>query len=236
MNTQPIEIVRRELDTEHYYWVNGEFFPGVTKILDEAAPTPYALKQFFINNNSQEIAEIKESTGGFGSKLHDAYEKLLNGVELNLKDDYPTTKEKKHLASFYEWYQEVKPTNLQTEQTVASLTHRYAGTLDLFCMINGEAWIIDFKTSNGIYWSHELQLAAYKQAYEETYPEVSVQHVGILRTGSKHKKGYEFKEITRPFEDFKQVYNTYLSMHDGKIPEPPSIDVYPDKLKLEIGK
>lgn len=228
-------IVKKELDDSHYYFVNGEFFPGVTTILDEACPTPYGLKQFFLNNTAESAEEIKTTTGEFGSKLHNAYEQLLNGVELNLKDDYPKLKEKKHLISFYDWYREFQPENTQTEQTVASLTYKYAGTLDLFCKKNGETWIIDFKTSNGIYWSHELQLTAYKQAYEEMHG-IKIDHVAILRTGTKHKSGFEFKEIEREFKSFLNTYNTYLDLHDGKIPEPPLIDIYPDTMKLEIKK
>ena len=41
------EIVRKEIDDSHYYFVDGEFYPGVTSILEEAAPVPYALKQWF---------------------------------------------------------------------------------------------------------------------------------------------------------------------------------------------
>lgn len=229
------QIVKKEIDDTHYYFVDGEFYPGVTTILDQACPTPFGLKQFLLNNTAESAEEIKTTAGDFGSKLHSAYEQLLNGIELNLKEDYPKTKEKKHLISFYEWFLGFEPTKVQTEQTVASLTYKYAGTLDLFCVKDGETWIIDFKTSNGIYWSHELQLTAYKQAFEEMHG-IKIDHVAILRTGSKHKAGYEFKEITRSFDDFLNTYKIYLSLNGGAIPEPPLINVYPDTLKLEIKK
>lgn len=232
MNT-PIEIVRKEIDNTHYYFVNGEWYPGVTGILDEAAPMPFGLKLWLQTNTKEEADAIKDTTAALGSKLHDAYEKLLNGVEIDMLHDFPTTKEKKHLVSFYDWYNAFKPTEMQTEHTIASLTYKYAGTLDLACKIDGKLTIVDFKTGNAIHWSHGLQLAAYKHAYEEMYG-VTVEQVFVLRTGTKHKAGYEFKEMTLPFDAFKNVYQTYLNLHDGKIPEPPLIDVYPDTLKLEI--
>lgn len=233
MNTK-IEIVKKEIDNSHYYFVNGEFYPGVTSILDEAAPMPFALRQWLLNNTQESASEIKDTSAALGSKLHDSYEKLLNGIELDLAKEYPTTKEKKQIMSFYNWFNTYKPTELQTEHTVASLSHKFAGTLDLACKIDGKLTIVDFKTGNAIHWNHGLQLAAYKFAYEEMYG-VKVEQVFILRTGSKHKAGYEFKDMTEvPFACFENVYKTYLNLHDGKIPEPPLVDVYPDTLKLEI--
>lgn len=228
-----IEIVRKEIDATHYYFVDGVWYPGVTSILDEAAPKGYGLLNFFKNNDAESIEKIKEETAEFGSKMHDAYEKLLNGVELNLAKDYPTTKEKKHIISFYTWYNATKPTEIQTEHTIASVKYRFAGTLDLACKINGETWIIDFKTSSGIYMSHEMQITAYKQAFEEMYG-VKVAHLGIVRTGTKHKAGYEFKEVTRELKEFLNVYEMYKSLHGGKIPDPPLVDVYPETLKLDL--
>lgn len=225
------EIVKKELDTSHFYWVDGIFMPAVTSILDEAAPTPYALKQFMLNNNAEYVEDVKNTAGDFGSKIHDAIEKLLNGVELNLKDDYRSTKEKRHLASFATWFQDTRPEIISAEQTVASVKYQYAGTLDLVCRIDDQIWIIDFKTSSGIYLSHELQITAYKQAFEETFGE-QVEHTGVLRTGTRHKAGYEFKEIERDIEDFTNIYKTYLVLHDGKIAAPPEVDTYPDTLKL----
>lgn len=228
-----INIVRKEIDDSHYYFVNDEFYPGVTSIIDEAAPTSYGLRNFLLTNTPESADDISKTSLALGSKMHDAYEKLLNGVELSLVNDYQTTKEKKHLLSFVQWFEDFKPTKVQTEQTVASVDYKYAGTLDCLCEKDGETWLIDFKTSAGIYWNYEIQVAAYKQAVLETLG-ITVDKMAILRTGTKHKCGYEFKEITRSFSEFETVYKTYLSLHDGKIPEPPMINVYPDVIKLNI--
>lgn len=228
-----INIVRKEIDDSHYYFVNGEFYPGVTSIIEEAAPTAFGLKQFLLNNTPESANDISKTALELGSKMHDAYEKLLNGVELSLSNDYQSTKEKKHILSFAQWFEDFKPLKIQTEQTVASLNYKYAGTLDCLCEKDGEIWLIDFKTSAGIYWNYEIQVAAYKQAVLETLG-IKVNRMAILRTGTKHKSGYEFKEITRSFLEFEMVYRIYLSLHDGKIPSPPMIDVYPDVIRLNI--
>lgn len=228
-----IEITRREIDDSHYYWVDGEFVPGVTRIIDEAGPVAYGLKQFFLRSTPESAEETLRTTGDFGARMHDAYEALGNGEELNLAEDYPRIKAKKHIMSFVNWFQEFKPNigSIRTEYTVASKKFKYAGTLDFMCTKGRGIWLVDYKSGGGIYYPHELQIAAYKQAVQEMYG-IRVHHTAILRTGSKHKAGFEFKEVNKPFKAFQNVYRSYLDLHGGKIPAPPEIDVYPETVRI----
>jgi hypothetical protein len=230
--TPKFEIIRKEVDDSHYYFIDNEFYPAVTAILDEAAPVPWALKDWFKRMTPDEINGKQKESLEFGSKIHDAIEKLLNGFELNLLRDYPSTREKKHIVAFAQWYLNFKPKVIATENTVASKKYKYAGTLDLLCQVGDTYWIVDFKTSAGVYESYHWQLAAYRQAVLETYG-IAVEKSAILRTGTKHKSGYEFVEGARPFDEFKKIYDIYISLHNGEIPKPPMIDVYPETLKLE---
>jgi CRISPR/Cas system-associated exonuclease Cas4 (RecB family) len=225
------EITRREFENCHYYFVDGDYYPGVTSILDEAAPTGYGLKQFFLNHTAADAEEIRSESASFGSEMHRLYEELLNGVELDLKAR--DLKSVKHLISFKEWYKEFKPHDFKTEMMVYSKKYKYAGTLDFVGTHMGKRWLVDFKTSSGIHFNHEIQLVAYKRAYEEMTGE-TIDHMGILRTGTKHKAGYEFKEIDRNFNDFFCVYCTFVALHGGKYPSLP-VDLlkkHPDKIKL----
>lgn len=228
----PFEVIRKEIDDSHYYWIDGEFVPGVTTIL-ESGPVSYGLKSFWQGNTAEEANKKMNDAADFGTLMHDAYERLLNGEELDLVNDFKDIKAKKHLMSFHNWFHEFKPDvkTIKTEHVIGSKKYKYGGTLDLACVKDGELWIVDFKTSAGIYTNYERQIVAYKQAYEEMYGE-KVKHTAILRTGSQHKCGYEFKETERPFESFLSVYNTYVDENGGKIPEPPEVDVYPEKLKI----
>jgi len=241
-------IVLKMVDDSHFYYVDGEFYPSVTRILDLAAPKEYGLLNWFKNNTAEDIEAISNEAKGNGSTVHDGCEKLLNGIEIPLKDY--TIKAKKALWSFYQWYLLNKPTKLITEHSVASVKYRYAGTLDLVCSINGLVLnavdkgtradrdyrvLIDFKTNKGgIYFTNKLQILAYKQAFEETTGE-SIDECWALRLGSQHKCGYEFKRVDREvgIEDFMNVYNVYLRINGGQVEEPPIINVYPDVLKLE---
>lgn len=234
MKIAPIQLVKKEIDDSHYYWLDGEFVPSVTAILEEAGPVGYALKKYFQDSTPEDIREKSKDSLKFGSLVHNTIERLLYGEEINLlAPEYNHTKLKKHLMSFHNWFHEFKPDvhSIQTELMVGSRKYKYAGTLDLACKRNGELWIIDFKTSAGIYPNYERQIAAYKEAYQEMFG-VKVDHTAILRTGTQHKKKFEFKETEKPFDSFLDVFKTFLDEHEGKVPEPPDVSVYPDTLKL----
>lgn len=256
-------IVKKEIDDSHFYFVNGEYYPGVTTILEEAAPVGPELKQYFIKNSQEEIKKKSEESLEIGSSAHEAIAHLLMGEEIDLNEvTLPngkvvkrSIKEKKSIIGFSNWFTIVKPTNYLTEHTVASVSMKYAGTLDFAGWLPSENitkaltdksaknfkavkeedfWIIDWKTSAGIYYNYQLQGMAYKKAYEEMYG-IHVDHVGIVRVGTNHSNKYEFVEVTpdqAEFVDFENVYKTYLKLHGGKIPQPPTMDVYPSKLKI----
>lgn len=50
------------------------------------------------------------------------------------------------------------------EASIFNRTQKYAGTLDMIATINGERWLIDFKTGSGVYPEAALQMAAYAHA------------------------------------------------------------------------
>ncbi len=242
------QVVRKDIDDSHYYWLlkaganikkfatEGMFVPGSTTILGDAGPVGYGLRNFWMANGKEGSDQIMKESGDFGTSIHDAIERLLYGEELDLERDYSNTKYKdarKHLMSFHDWFHAFKPDikSIKPEFVVGSWKYKYAGTLDLFCTKGKENWLIDFKTGSGIYSNHERQIASYKQAYEEMTGK-KIHKMGILRTGTRHKVGYEFRKVDKPFASFLNVYKTYLDENGGKIPKPPLVDVYPEKLRI----
>lgn len=248
LKLQNMKLWRVDIEDDHFYWSDDYgYVPSVTQVLDAGMPTPFGLKLFYQIKTKEEADKVLEDTGNFGKLMHDAYEKLLLGLPLNLERDYPRDDMKHSILSFMDWFQTWQPTEFETEQSLAYVSEEYAlaGTLDLVCMINGERWLIDFKTTTGIRQKHELQVIAYKHAYEQSYG-VEIDRVGVLRLGTTHKgrkkknddlqmtgRGWEFKEVTNyTMEDYDIVYRMFLLVNNGKIPEPKLKVKYPVEVRL----
>lgn len=65
------------------------------------------------------------------------------------------------------WASGVKLKPIQIEQTIYSLQHRYAGTLDLLAEVDGVLTVLDWKTGKSVYAESFLQNAAYQVAVGE---------------------------------------------------------------------
>lgn len=235
-------IVKKEVDDEHFYFVNDKFTPGVTTILHETMPTPYALRHW-IGEVGNEKAEAKlEKAGDRGTLIHDTCEKLMNGIEINLKELFPKQSDQKVIVGFVNWFNEYKPEfEISDIERVVASKLGFAGTLDLYCLIDKKPVIVDFKSSGGIYDSHKLQITAYQQAFEEMTG-VKTSRM-ILHLNPRVKSGYSVygedkmvikkKPITT--DDFMSVFNLYKVLNGGEIPEPNLVDIYPDTIKLYEG-
>lgn len=231
-------IVRKEIDGSHYYFVDGKFFPGVTTILHETLPTAETLRKWIGDIGNEKAQEKLERAGERGTSIHNACERLLKGDTINLQDEFKSNSDKKCVAAFVNWVHETQPVikdQADIEKTLAS-SYGFAGTLDIFCYINDEPWIVDIKTSAGIYEAHKLQQAAYQQAFYEMTG--IMPNIGILHLNSKTKKGWSFiqkleiggKQVT--FDDFMKVFEVYKMLNGGKIKSPPLKDIYPAMITL----
>jgi hypothetical protein len=124
------ELTRVEIDDDHYYFIDGEFCMSVTEVLDKAAPFPEGLRQWLRKTDAAESEEVFKNAGDRGTKLHDALERLLNGIELEMTD-YPTKFEKDALVSFVRVMRFLQPTKFKTELILADKELRIGGTTDL---------------------------------------------------------------------------------------------------------
>ena len=85
-----------------------------------------------------------------------------------------------------------------------NLQEGYAGTIDLVCEIDGELYIVDLKTSQYVWPEHEIQISAYKHAYDKGAK------LAILQLGyRRNQKGWKFTEVDDKYNLFqaaKQIW------------------------------
>ena len=96
-----------------------------------------------------------------GSEVHDICDRIAKGEDI--KRVHPD--HQGFLDRFTKWIKDFEVGFMESEITVWSDTHGYAGTLDAICMIDGEVVILDWKTgASGVWPDVALQLNAYANA------------------------------------------------------------------------
>ena len=215
------------------------YFPSVTTYLN-SYPTSEHLVKWIAENGFHESRAMRDAAGKSGTKIHQNIELLLEGKELTREGSF-TTEEWVKLESFVKWHQDYKPEVIALEVPVFSKKGGYAGRVDCIAKINGELYIVDWKSSANIHKSFPLQFAAYANAIEENTDFV-INNVAAIQLGAKNKTGYRFvtypdwKELHYP--TFQAVQKTWLYDNFDSLKNPKELPILklPAVLKLDIKK
>jgi len=212
-----------------YYRRNGDYYPSVTYVLSY-----YPKGKFFedwLKKVGYSSEYIVKKAGEEGTAVHEMIEEYLNGKELNFLNQYGSPQCSPDVwqmfLRFVEWWEEYKPTLIETEVHLFSDELKVAGTCDMVCEIDGQLWIIDFKTSNHLQTTYDLQAAVYGKCYEECYGKTPDRYGILWLKSSKRKgaagkmqgKGWEMYESSRSQEDNLDIFKTVKKLFDLENPE-----------------
>ncbi|RPI86124.1 MAG: hypothetical protein EHM34_00070 [Nitrosopumilales archaeon] len=182
--------------TDNYYLIKGKKYARVTRI-NSIIDKP-ELKNWYAKTGPIKAKEILKKRAGFGSTLHKLIEVTLK-KEVLTKANYDSMLIES-IELFEKWQEkhELLPDSL--EQHLWSEKHKYAGTADYIGIFDGKLYILDWKSSRGIYDEYWLQMAAYVNAFEEQTG-LKVEGVGILQI-----RDGETNFITKSYDEIMSVY------------------------------
>jgi hypothetical protein len=113
-----------------------------------------------------ECNRIKNESAVFGTNVHSQIESYLSQ---KASDAVYTPEEIKCFENFKNWYSTygLVPVSMEPEDAVISTRYNYQGTWDFIGKKDGVLLVADWKTSNQLYDTVGLQLAAYAHLYGE---------------------------------------------------------------------
>jgi hypothetical protein len=181
------------IDTRFYATPSGGYVPSVTTIL-EAYPKDASYFKW-LKDVGGDADAIRDEAGRRGSLVHELTERYDSGEEVSYVDENGRPKYKMLEWSMFERYVDYStnhnPKIEMIEVHMVSSDLGYAGTLDRILTIDGKRYLVDIKTSNSIYPSYWLQLAAYRRLL--AHHGLVVDEVAILwlnaKTRTRGKKG-----------------------------------------------
>lgn len=209
------------LPDSRFYRRNKEYYPSITHVLSIYPKGKHFeewLKKVGYASNY-----IVQKSADEGTQVHEMIEQYLLGEKIKfLKNDIPQYPINvwNMFQRFVEFWDTYKPELLKTEIHLFSDELKVAGTCDLVCKIDGEIWIIDFKTSNQLNNAYYLQTAIYRKCYEECF-NIKVKNSAVLwlksskRKFNKEKmwgKGWEISLSPRKYEDDLRIFKNLLEI------------------------
>lgn len=223
---------------ERFYLIGKKYYPSVTNMLGITYPDGGALTKWRGDIGNEDANRIMNQAGEDGTFIHQAIEDLIAGREI-ISDDIVKRFDKtrslkihKALESFIDFWNEYQPEVIETEYSVADTKLKLAGTIDMKCRLNTDAyqdeWIIDWKSSKSIGPKHKIQLSLYAKMD-------NVNKMGIVHLGNTTKKGYSFlplkeEEFARFYKEGLACNKLFQTMYPSA--KPKEFD-FPDKFKLK---
>ena len=199
----------------HTYTIDGRPLVSVTSVIREVLRAP-ALEQWF-KMVGMAADTIRDEAAAFGKSVHAGLAAHASGHNL-LPMDMPETWEQTVEAG-RRWIDGNLEEVYAVEQAVASAKYGYAGKPDIYGRRYNHRTpvLIDFKTTAAVYWSHPMQLAAYRKAAAETYGDRPAERIVLLF--SKDEPGrvteHHFKQHDRDFAAFGYCLALFNLMKGG---------------------
>lgn len=232
------------IEDQRFYKNKDDYYPSVTYILSYYPKGKHFEK--WLKENGENADDIAKESATSGHKVHHAIENLLKEKEISwIKDGYSqySLYEWKMILSFTEFWNLYKPNLVHSEFHIFSNKYKYAGTIDLVVEIDSKLWILDMKTTNSLHTTNDLQLAAYKEAWDE-FHDRKIDNYGILWLKSKSRKinkdkmqgnGWALVQSERSHEENFDIFSKTYDIF--KIENPiskPIFQQYPNSIKIEF--
>ena len=234
----------------HLYYFNGAGpWPGVTsitRVLDAPALTYWKMNQVAqaAIAGAERLIEDREagkadaavkylttlSTTAMdrGSRIHAAIEQVMRREPATIDP-----RDEAAVAGARAWLNaQVREHGLRPLEVEAFLLHEtlgYGGTCDLIAELDGEVWLLDWKTGKSVAWpsgevyrDHRLQLAAYEHAEfiakvgdPERYPIPAITRHGIVHVTDGGTRLYPAPVTDRDWVAFRACLNLHQWTKDA---------------------
>lgn len=201
------------------YWLDGKRIPSVTTIISNCKIGGIEPLLWWANNEGLEgrsHRETKDRAADAGTCAHDMIEAYIKGVEF---DPQPYTYEALDAAkpcfdAFLKWKEQTNLELVKSEVSLISEKYKYGGTLDAMAM-GGSLVLGDWKTSSHCYPDYLIQLAAYKQLWEENNPDQPITGGAFLLRVARPKHADDPVTFAHHYwENLDLAWESFLHMRE----------------------
>lgn len=204
----------------------GEIVSGVTTIIDsqlgwnKRVLIAWARREALAGRDPDKILE---QAGDIGSIVHLLIEAHINSqienkelkAELDSYSKIDIDKAENAFIAYLDWEKRNNLIYIASEMRVVSEKHRAGGTIDILAKNNGNLWLIDPKSSKGIYPEFIVQVSAYKMFYEEQKNQ-KISEVHLLHLGKENGSFADHKLSDAQLKDGRNVFEYCRRLYDLK--------------------
>jgi hypothetical protein len=202
----------------------GDKIPGTTTICGIAKDSGPLVNWAYKKGREHErlLAQGKEAprhlydvvghAADIGTLAHEYCEADIKGTEPPVLPDDKREPVLMAYGQYQQWKAQTRIKIIASEVPLVSERHQFGGTLDFVCEIDGVYCLGDFKTSNAVYPEMLLQLAAYRELWNENKPEQPITGPShLLRISKEHADfaHHSYGDLSAEWDTFKHLRHVY---------------------------
>lgn len=194
-----------------YRNAKGESVPGTTTVIGSCLGWNknqlmwWAWKQ---GKDGLNFRETSEKAADIGTQAHAMVEAHITGQSIPEGDP-------KAVAAFGEYLEWQKRTRIEiigSELAMVNEEYGYGSTLDAIGRFDADYELLDWKSSNGCYADHAIQLAAYSANWNLNNPDKAVSRIHLCRFGKEggfHHHSWRLVDLQPAWESFLSLLTLY---------------------------
>lgn len=208
------------MPTQPYKLVDGKRVPGVTTIIGRFKDSGGLIYWAFDQGKAAERGEInslydkRDEAASLGTIVHEMVETHIDKKDYAVPGwltDEQIEQVNRSYGAYFEWHNQSNMEFIEQEMPLVSEKYKYGGCPDAVAMVNGKLCLIDWKTSNGIYPDYLIQIAAYKNLWEENR-DTKIEGFHLCRFSKdygdfSHHYYPELGDAWEQFKLFRQAYD-----------------------------
>jgi len=203
------------------YRINGKRVKGVTTVIGRFKDSGGLMYWAFNQGKAAERGEIeklydkRDEAAESGTLAHSMVEAQIKGEvfkEPENVSEAALSEARGAFGSYMTWANMTKLKIVEQEMPLVSEEYQFGGCPDAIGEINGELCLVDWKTSNGVYPDYLIQLAAYKQLWEENNPDRPLTGgFHLCRFAKSHGDfaHHYYPDLSEAWEQFKLFLKAY---------------------------
>ena len=197
------------------YYASGTRVPSVTTVIsrfkESGALLQWAYRQGLAG---RELYAERDTAADIGTLVHSLVEADIRNQP---HPEIPAEFEERVISGYSawrDWWEHSRLEIVATEMHMISTAHLYGGTPDAVGRdVHGRLVLLDWKTSNGVYTDHLIQLAAYLHLWDENHPDQPIEGGAHLVRFAKESGDFAhhyypaLPEAWQQFLLFRQAYD-----------------------------
>lgn len=158
------------------------------------------------------LYDVVDEAANIGTLAHECCEADILGKPM---PEIPEDKREQVMQAFGQylsWKNQTRLKIVASEVPLVSEVHQFGGTLDFVCEIDGQLCLGDFKTSGAVYPEMLIQLAAYRELWNENNPDRLITGPSHLLRISKSAPDFahhSYGDLTEAWQTFVLLRRLY---------------------------